>query len=103
MEGYDTLLLANFYGLQTFSNKYGTLNPKTGKYTILALWRSVLSGGAVIGEIIVLFLTGLVSERIGYRKTILGALFMITEFIFITFFAVDIKMFLIGEILCGLP
>lgn len=97
MEGYDTLLLANFYGLPTFSNKYGTLNPKTGKHTISAPWRSGLSDGAAVGEIIGLFLTGLVSERIGYRKTILGALFMITGFIFITFFAVDIKMLLIGE------
>ncbi len=103
MEGYDTLLLANFYGLPTFSNKYGTLNPKTGKHTISAPWRSGLSDGAAVGEIIGLFLTGLVSERIGYRKTILGALFMITGFIFITFFAVDIKMLLVGEILCGLP
>ena len=92
-----------FYRLPTFSNKYGTLNPKTGKYSILALWLSGLPDGAAVGEIIVLFLTGLVSERIGYRKTILGALFMITESIFITFFAVDIMMFLIGEILCGLP
>jgi SP family general alpha glucoside:H+ symporter-like MFS transporter len=103
MEGYDTLLLANFYALPTFSKKYGELNPKTGKYSISAPWRSGLSDGAAVGEIIGLFLTGLISERIGYRKTILGALVMITGFIFITFFAVDIKMLLIGEILCGLP
>jgi SP family general alpha glucoside:H+ symporter-like MFS transporter len=103
MEGYDTLLLANFYALPTFSKKYGELNPKTGKYNISAPWRSGLSDGAAVGEIIGLFLTGLISERIGYRKTILGALVMITGFIFITFFAVDIKMLLVGEILCGLP
>jgi SP family general alpha glucoside:H+ symporter-like MFS transporter len=103
MEGYDTLLLANFYGLPTFSRKYGVLDPKTGKYNISAPWRSGLSDGAAVGEIIGLFLTGLISERIGYRKTILGALIMITGFIFITFFAVDIKMLLVGEILCGLP
>lgn len=103
MEGYDTLLLANFYALPTFSKKYGELNPTTGKYNISAPWRSGLSDGAAVGEIIGLFLTGLISERIGYRKTILGALVMITGFIFITFFAVDIKMLLVGEILCGLP
>ncbi|OOQ86311.1 Maltose permease MAL61 [Penicillium brasilianum] len=103
MEGYDTLLLANFYALPTFSKKYGVLNPATGKYTISAPWRSGLSNGAAVGEIIGLFVTGLISERFGYRKTILGALVMITAFIFITFFAVDIKMLLVGEILCGLP
>ncbi|KAF7717395.1 MFS-type Sugar/inositol transporter [Penicillium ucsense] len=103
MEGYDTLLLANFYGLPTFAKKYGTLDPATGKYSVSAPWRSGLSNGAAVGEILGLFLTGLVSERIGYRKTILGALVMITGFIFITFFAVDVKMLLVGEILCGLP
>lgn len=103
MEGYDTLLLANFYALPTFSKKYGTLDPATGEYTVSAPWRSGLSDGAAVGEILGLFFTGLVSERIGYRKTILGALVMITGFIFITFFAVDAKMLLIGEILCGLP
>ncbi|KAJ5792459.1 uncharacterized protein N7503_008437 [Penicillium pulvis] len=103
MEGYDTLLLANFYALPTFSKKYGTLDTATGNYKISAPWRSGLSDGAAVGEIIGLFVTGYISERIGYRKTILGALIMIAGFIFIVFFAVDIKMLLIGEILCGLP
>ncbi|KAJ5949167.1 hypothetical protein N7454_000751 [Penicillium verhagenii] len=103
MEGYDTLLIANFYALPKFSEKYGTLNAATGAYKISAPWRSGLSDGAAVGEILGLFLTGIISERIGYRKTILGALVMITGFIFIVFFAVDIKMLLIGEILCGLP
>jgi SP family general alpha glucoside:H+ symporter-like MFS transporter len=103
MEGYDTLLIANFYALPIFSKKYGTLDMATGEYKISAPWRSGLSDGAAVGEIIGLFVTGFVSERIGYRKTILGALIMIAGFIFIVFFAVDIKMLLIGEILCGLP
>ncbi|KAJ5540914.1 hypothetical protein N7494_005990 [Penicillium frequentans] len=103
MEGYDTLLLANFYALPTFSKKYGTLDTATGDYKISAPWRSGLSDGAAVGEIIGLFVTGYISERIGYRKTILGALIMIAGLIFIVFFAVDIKMLLIGEILCGLP
>ncbi|KAJ5613724.1 hypothetical protein N7528_007378 [Penicillium herquei] len=103
MEGYDTLLLANFYGLSTFSKKYGTLDSATGAYKVSAPWRSGLSDSAAVGEIIGLFMTGFISERIGYRKTLIGALFMITGFIFIVFFAVDVKMLLIGEILCGLP
>ncbi|KAJ5623057.1 hypothetical protein N7490_011662 [Penicillium lividum] len=103
MEGYDTLLIANFYALPRFSEKYGTLDAATGEYKVSAPWRSGLSDGAAVGEIIGLFLTGYISERIGYRKTILGALITITGFIFIVFFAVDVKMLLIGEILCGLP
>lgn len=103
MEGYDTLLLSNFFALPAFSQKYGTLDPKTGQYTISAAWRSGLTDAAAIGEILGLFITGLISERLGYRKTMLGALILVTAFIFITFFAVNLPMLLVGEILCGLP
>ena len=39
----------------------------------------------------------------GYRFTIGLALCLVICFIFITFFAVNIEMLLVGEILCGLP
>jgi SP family general alpha glucoside:H+ symporter-like MFS transporter len=103
MEGYDTLLLANFFALPQFNQKYGTLDPKTGTYQISAAWRSGLTNGASVGEILGLFATGIIQERIGYRKTVMGALLMVTGFIFITFFAVNLPMLLVGEILCGLP
>ena len=103
MEGYDTLLLANFFALPQFNKKYGTLDHKTGTYQISAAWRSGLTNGAAVGEILGLFATGIIQDRFGYRKTIMGALVIVTCCIFITFFAVNLPMLLAGEILCGLP
>ena len=103
MEGYDTLLLANFFALPQFNEKYGTYDAKTKSYQISAAWRSGLTNGVSVGEILGLYVTGIIQERLGYRKTIMGALVLITGFIFINFFAVNVKMLLVGEILCGIP
>lgn len=70
--------------------------------TISAPWRAGLSNGALVGEILGLFATGIFQDRFGYKKTIGGALTGMIAFIFITFFAVNIQMLLAGEILCGL-
>ena len=103
MEGYDTLLLSNFFGLPQFNRKYGTYDTATGDYQISAAWKSGLTNGASVGEILGLFATGIIQDRIGYRKTMMGALFLVICFIFITFFAVNLPMLLVGEILCGIP
>ena len=102
MEGYAVMLLSSFYALPQFNRKYGQLQPD-GTYVISAYWKSALSNGAVVGEIIGLFLTGIFQDRFGYRLTIFGALCLVTGFIFILFFAQNVEMLLAGEILCGIP
>jgi SP family general alpha glucoside:H+ symporter-like MFS transporter len=102
MEGYDTVLINNFYALPQFNQKYGQLQPD-GTYVISAAWKSGLSNAAGCGEILGLFITGILQDRFGHRKTILGALCMIACTIFIVFFAQNIQMLLVGEILCGIP
>ena len=102
MEGYDVVLLANLFGVKAFNQKYGQLQPD-GSKVISASWRSGLTNGALVGEILGLYLTGIVQDAIGYRRTIMGALLLMTAFIFIPFFAVNLPMLLVGEILCGIP
>jgi len=104
MEGYDVVLLANFYAFPTFNKRYGnaTGNPKT-PYQIPAPWQAGLSNGANVGEILGLFINGIVSERYGYRKTMIVSLIAVCGFIFIPFFAKDLIDLEIGEILCGIP
>lgn len=102
MEGYDVVLLANFFALDSFNKRYGTLGPD-GEYTISAPWKSGLTNGASVGEILGLYAAGVVQQKIGYRKTMIGALAMITCTIFLTFFAQSLPMLLVGEILCGIP
>ncbi|KAI7237981.1 sugar porter family MFS transporter [Hortaea werneckii] len=90
------------YALPAFQRRFGSLQ-EDGSYGVSAAWQSGLSNGALVGEIFGLFLTGIVAERLGYKKTMVGALAMLTGFIFLLFFAQNLPMLLVGEILCGLP
>ena len=101
MEGYDTALLPSFFAFNTFNERYGTLQPD-GTYVVSAPWRSGLSNGEACGEILGLWAAGIVQERYGYKKTLMGALVLITGAIFITTFAQNLPMLLAGEIICGL-
>ncbi|KAF4618416.1 hypothetical protein G7Y89_g14886 [Cudoniella acicularis] len=102
MEGYDVVLLNSFYGLPQFNRKYGVPLPD-GTFTIPAPWKSGLSNGAQCGEILGLFINGIVSEKFGYRKTMIVSLALMVAFIFIPFFSHNIQTLLVGEILCGIP
>lgn len=104
MEGYDVVLLANLYAFPSFNKRYGspTGDSKT-PYQIPAPWQAGLSNGGNVGEILGLFINGIVSERYGYRKTMIVSLFAIIAFIFIPFFAKDLVDLEVGEIICGIP
>ncbi|EXJ95243.1 MFS transporter, SP family, general alpha glucoside:H+ symporter [Capronia coronata CBS 617.96] len=106
MEGYDTYLLGNFFGLPTFARKYGEpagIKDGVQTYQVSASWQSALQNGTAAAQIIGLMINGIISERIGYRWTMIGALLFLTAVIFITFFAVDVQMLLAGYVLSGLP
>ncbi|KAL4871083.1 hypothetical protein BDV12DRAFT_206927 [Aspergillus spectabilis] len=111
MEGYDTTLLQSFFAFPEFVRKYGSPVYHTAegreseieRYELSAAWQSGLSNGVYVGEIFGLFITGLVSERVGYRRIMGGATLSLAGFIFILFFAPDLPSLLVGEILCGIP
>jgi SP family general alpha glucoside:H+ symporter-like MFS transporter len=104
MEGYDVVLLANLYASPAFAKRYGVATgiPST-PYQIPARWQAGLSNGANVGEILGLFINGIVSERYGYRKTMITSLVAVIGFIFIPFFAKSLIDLEVGEILCGIP
>lgn len=102
VEGYDITLTNNFYGFSQFNRKYGE-QTADGTYQIPAAWQAGLSNGVVVGEIIGLMLNGWISERFGYRYTILGCLAMLTGFIAIYFTAQTVVHLQIASILCGMP
>ncbi|CAN6674905.1 maltose permease Mal61p [Trichomonascus vanleenenianus] len=102
MEGYDTKLMGSLFALPAFQEKYG-IEYEPGKYQITAPWQAGLSNGASVGSIIGLFLNGYVSERFGFRKTMLWSLALITVMIFIPFFAPSIEVLQVGQILMGIP
>ncbi|KAE8153283.1 general substrate transporter [Aspergillus avenaceus] len=102
MEGYDLALLGSMYASTAFNQKFGEQAP-SGKWTVPASWQSALSNGARVGEVIGLLINGLISERLGYRWTMVSALATMIAVIFIFFFAVNIEMLLAAEILAGIP
>lgn len=102
MEGFDLVLINSLFALPAFQKEFGTQGAD-GSYQVSAAWQTGLSNGALVGEILGLFVAGIIAERFGFKKTMIGALVMVTCFIFIVFFAQNITMLLVGEILCGLP
>ena len=102
MEGYDVCLLSNFYAFPQFNQKYGQELPG-GTYQVPARWQSGLSNGANVGEIIGLFINGWVSERYGYRYTVMACLVLLIAWTSIFFTAKSVIAIQVAEILCGIP
>ena len=105
MEGYDTWLLGSFWGIPAFAKKYGepsSIKDGVQQYEVSASWQNAFIASGV-ASMIGLMANGIISERIGYRKTMMISLVLITCFLFVTFFAVNIKMLLGGYVLSGLP
>ncbi|KAJ9610793.1 hypothetical protein H2200_005570 [Cladophialophora chaetospira] len=104
MEGYDTWLLGSLWAQPAFAQKFGDAHTVNGvtTYNVSADWQNLFTLTGV-AQMVGLFVNGILSERIGYRYTMMIALASITATLFITFFAVNIKMLLAGYILSSLP
>jgi SP family general alpha glucoside:H+ symporter-like MFS transporter len=102
MEGFDIVLIANLLAVPAFKRAFGEQLPD-GSYEVTAAWQSGLTNGAYVGEIIGLMINGIVAERYGFRKTMIGALSAVTCLIFIVFFVQSIQQLLVGLILMGIP
>ncbi|KAK8049866.1 hypothetical protein PG994_011596 [Apiospora phragmitis] len=104
MEGYDTALLVGFFAYPTFRKKFGEpVNDDSSSYQLTASSQSGLQAMVQVGEIAGLYLAGILAEKYGYKKTLLGSLVFIILVIFIMVFAQNIGMLMAGECLCGLP
>ncbi|KLU90836.1 alpha-glucosides permease MPH2/3 [Magnaporthiopsis poae ATCC 64411] len=102
MEGFDIILIGNFYAFPAFQRKFGDLQPN-GSYELTAPWQTGLLNGSYIGQIFGLWIAGHLADRFGYRRTMLSALGLIAAFIFIPFFAPNIIVLLVGQIAIGVP
>ncbi|KAK4120969.1 sugar transporter [Parathielavia appendiculata] len=102
MEGYDVCLINNFYAFPQFNRKYGEQLPN-GEWEVPAPWQAGLSNGANVGELIGLLINGWVSERFGYRWTVIVCLMLINAWTALFFTAQNVQTLLAAEILCGIP
>jgi SP family general alpha glucoside:H+ symporter-like MFS transporter len=101
MEGYDLTIINGFYAFPEFKKAYGE-RVGDNDYQITTAWQSGLTNGAVIGEILGLLFNGHLTERFGYRRTLIYALLALISFIFLAVFAFNIGMLMASEVLCGL-
>lgn len=100
MDGYDSDLMGNFYGLPSFQRKYGY--KFQGKYYVSAPWQTALNMASPVGRVIGGAIQGWIAEPLGRKKTLTGCLILITGFIFIPFFADSAPVLLVGQLLCGI-
>jgi SP family general alpha glucoside:H+ symporter-like MFS transporter len=102
MEGFDKVLIANLMAVPAFKQRFGS-PIANGSFEITAAWQAGLTNGAYVGEMLGLMINGIIADRLGYKKTMIGALFFVNLAIFVVFFARNIEMLLAGLILCGVP
>ena len=101
MEGYDTAITGSYNAFPSWLNKFGVEAPD-GSLNIPPSWQNGISAATNVGEIIGLQIAGFMSERLGYRMTIIFALGTLIGFIFIPFFAGSLTVFLVGQLFLGM-
>ncbi|PMD28659.1 maltose permease MAL31 [Hyaloscypha hepaticicola] len=106
MEGYDTILIGNFFAYPSFAKKYGTYYPNVTSndgYQLTAAWQAGLGNASGVGAFFGVLLNGYLVGIFGQKRVLLGSLLVLSAFIFMTFFAPNIEVLTAGEFLCGLP
>lgn len=101
MEGYDVILIGNFFAYPEFQKKFGEYYEGIG-WQLSAPWQMGLNMSSTVGAVFGGLLNGYFCSRYGYRWTMMGAMAFLNAFIFVVFFARDRATLLGGQILCGL-
>lgn len=96
-------LIGSFYGYPSFQKKYGTFHGGSAGYQLSSAWQSALSDMGSVGNIVGALGNGYFTHRYGHRRVMLFNLVALAAFIFITFFAPNIEVLLVGEFLCSIP
>lgn len=103
MEGYDVTLIGSFYGYPSFRRKYGEFLDDENGYQISARWQQKFNSIGALANIIGALLNGWATSKWGHRKVLMASLFWLAAFIFLVFFAPNIEVMLVGQILCNVP
>jgi MFS transporter, SP family, general alpha glucoside:H+ symporter len=102
MESFDMFLVGNFVALPAFRQKYGILL-SSGEHVIPTRWQTALTQAGQIGAFLGVFIAGPITNRLGYRWATIIGLMLMNATIFISFFADSLPLFLVGQLLEGIP
>jgi SP family general alpha glucoside:H+ symporter-like MFS transporter len=83
--------------------KFGSIHPGTGKLLVPADWQAGVNNAASGGQIIGLLINGWAQTKYGYRTVYMIGMVAMASCIFVLFFAVNIEMILVGNLLAGIP
>ncbi|KAM6480848.1 sugar transporter [Trichoderma sp. SZMC 28011] len=101
MDGYDTALIGSLFAYPAFQQQFGHTQGQ-GKYQLEAKWQTALGLASPLGNIVGIYLNGLITEWFGHKKAVLGTLVFLSGVLFIPFFSKTIEVLFAGELLCGL-
>lgn len=102
MDSYDLLLITSFFAFPQFQQKYG-VELADGSWSIPAKWQLALICVMNCGLIAGVFANGYCADRWGFRKVFMVAHVFLSGFIFVTFFAPNVKVLLVGTFLMQVP
>ncbi|POS74114.1 hypothetical protein DHEL01_v207493 [Diaporthe helianthi] len=102
MEGYDTILMGNFFAYPEFQKKFGNWYGDEIGWQVSGPWQTGLNMGSTVGGIFGGLLNGYFASKFGYRWVLIIAMAFLNAFIFLTFFAPGPEVLLVGQIMCGL-
>ncbi|KAL1895704.1 hypothetical protein Sste5346_005176 [Sporothrix stenoceras] len=103
MEGYDTNLMGSLLAYPPFVAKFGQYYPAPIDETLISgPWQIGLGQAANCGEVLGLFFTAYLAERVGHRMATIGSLVAMGGLIFIPFFAPNIGVLCAGQLLLGI-
>lgn len=100
---YDTALMGSLFGFPAFNRAYGKILP-SGEYQVSSAWQAGLMNGAQAGSMLGLFINGIMCDMIGYKKTYMIALALMTGAICLPFFSDgSIPILMAGQVISGIP
>jgi MFS transporter, SP family, general alpha glucoside:H+ symporter len=102
MESYDGQIINSFYAFPAFQKKYGE-EIDTGEYSVSANWQLGLTLASNIGLIFGVFANGTLGEKFGPRRVMMVNFAVLICTIFGTFFAPNIEVLFVGELLWSVP
>ncbi|KAJ6004823.1 general substrate transporter [Penicillium herquei] len=107
MEGYSQILVQSLYAYPQFQKYFGSIIGYEASgapvYQLTAAWQAGLTNASTVGGFFGTILNGYVVDWFGHRKVLFWALIVEVGFTFITFFASDITVLCVGQILMGVP
>ncbi|RJE20602.1 Maltose permease [Aspergillus sclerotialis] len=102
MEGYDVILMNNFFAYPSFQRKFGQDYGGDIGWQVSGPWQTGLSMASTVGTVFGGLMNGYFASKFGYRIVMMVSLVFMAAFIFVVFFANSAAVLLVGQILCGL-